>query len=267
MFWRVFFFLFMYPLISLGNYFDIYTFGLCLIIAWALFFGLLHRFSTEQGMTKHVFTDVILFTLAIFFFARIAYIFTEWRNEKYIFVDLVEGTGILNFLREFFITEDYHLSLAGGIFGFFVILFWKIRRSPKVIEKYLNVIVMAFLMSAPIGYFGALLGGQIYGIPFDSLFSLSYTNKESIVPGGMPRFPLPILYIIATVGIVFFLRKITKEQSYPPGFVGYVGMGLYGGILFLLEFLNSSGDMFSSFPPYLSLLQLTGCLFMLVSIL
>ena len=66
-------------------------------------------------------------------------------------------------------------------------------------EKYLDAVVRAFLIAAPIGYFGALLGGQIYGIPFDSLFSISYTNKESIVPGDVSRFPLPVVYVLAIV--------------------------------------------------------------------
>ena len=58
--------------------------------AWAVFFWLLHRFSLENGITKNVFSDVVSFTLAIFFFSRVVYIFTEWRNEKYIFIDLIE---------------------------------------------------------------------------------------------------------------------------------------------------------------------------------
>jgi hypothetical protein len=83
-----------------------------MIFAWGVFFGLLHKYSGENGIAKPVIADVVSFTLGIFFFSRIAYIFTEWRNEKYIFIDLVEDRGILHFLSQFFITDNYNLSLA-----------------------------------------------------------------------------------------------------------------------------------------------------------
>ena len=257
----------MFPTLSIWPFFDIYTFGLCMMVAWAVFFWFLHRFSLENGITKNVFSDVVSFTLSIFFFSRVVYIFTEWRNEKYIFIDLIEWQGVLHFLRQFFITDNYHLSLAWGIFGFFLVLFWKIRKKPHLMEKYLDTVVRAFLMAAPIGYFGALLGGQLYGIPFDSLFSIAYTNKESIVPGDVSRFPLPVIYVLSIVWLVFFLRKLATKDNIPSGLIAYAGMGIYGAIVFLFEFLNSSSDMFSSFPPYLSLNQLVGCLFILIGFL
>jgi hypothetical protein len=60
----------------------------------------------------------------------------------------------------------------------------------------MDALVPAFLIMAGIGYFGALLGGQIYGISFNSMFSIQYTDKNSIVPFQNELFPLPILYSI-----------------------------------------------------------------------
>jgi hypothetical protein len=40
----------------------------------------------------------------------------------------------------------------------------------------------AFLIAASIGYIGTLLGWQIYGIVMDSIFSITYTGTDSIVP-------------------------------------------------------------------------------------
>ncbi|MFZ2255715.1 MAG: hypothetical protein WAW30_03665 [Patescibacteria group bacterium] len=42
--------------------------------------------------------------------------------------------------------------------------------------------VRAFFWAGIIAYTGTLLGGQIYGVTYDSFFSLLYTNKNSIVP-------------------------------------------------------------------------------------
>lgn len=62
--------------------------------------------------------------------------------------------------------------------------------------RYFDAIAWAFLYSALLGYFATLLGGQIYGVPFDSFISITYTHRESIVGAVSSLFPLPILYIL-----------------------------------------------------------------------
>ena len=79
-------------------------------ITWLLFFVLLHRFALQRGIIKPIFSDIIGFTLSIFFFSRLFHILTDWLDEKFILVELVNG-NILEFLRLFFIPQDYLFSL------------------------------------------------------------------------------------------------------------------------------------------------------------
>jgi prolipoprotein diacylglyceryltransferase len=81
----------MYPLITFGDAFSIHTFGIFMIGAWILFFGLVHIQSLAKGIGQHIFSDILSFTLVPFLVGRVFYIFAEWREEQYIFVDLIEG--------------------------------------------------------------------------------------------------------------------------------------------------------------------------------
>lgn len=77
----------------------------------------------------------------------------EWRDEKFIFIDLIEGNGIGKFLLDFFITDTYKLSLAGAIIGFLIVFFIKIRKERSMFLRSADALIKAFLITAAIGYF------------------------------------------------------------------------------------------------------------------
>lgn len=257
----------MFPLFHITSFIEVHFFWLCLVVAWMVFFWLLHKYSSEHGISRNIFKNISLYTLSIFFWSRVFYIFSDWRNEKYIFINLVEWSGILSFLKWFFITPNYSLSLAGGIFGFLIVFIWYIYMKRANYEKNIDVLARSFFWAAIIGYLGALLGGQIYGIPFDSPFSLLYTDKNSIVPIGSARFPLPIIYILSALAGGLIIEKLRKSIALPNGFLWYVGFGFYGVIIFLFEFTSGAADMFESYFPYLAINQTFAVIFIGFSLL
>lgn len=258
----------MYPTIEFFGV-KIWIFGTLMSISWLLFVTLLHQFSWKKWFTRPIFSDrsIIFFTLSLFLFARIWYIFSEWRNEQFIVKELFTG-HFLSFLKLFFTPENYHFSLFGGIFWFFLVFFWSTRTIQHDRLRYFDAIIWAFLYSSLLGYFAALLGGQIYGIPFDSFFSIIYTHKESIV--GLPVskvFPLPVVYMFWVSGILLALTHFEKKfGELPDGFIGYLALGLYSGLVFLWEFLNGSQDMFQSYF-FLNLNQIGAFLGIIISLL
>ena len=190
---------------------------------------------------------IVSATIAILLFGRIGYLFTEWRDEQFIIRDLLEG-NILDFAKLFFAPGNYNFSLVGGIVGFLIVFFWKTRSIPRERAGYFDVVVMAFLISSLLGYFASLLGGQIYGIPFDSIFSAKYDHKESIVDIRSEVFLLPVFYMIGVLAILFTITRFERKiGDVPPGFIGYLSLGLYGALVFLGEFLSGSDDMFESY--------------------
>jgi Prolipoprotein diacylglyceryl transferase len=244
----------------------IYTFGTILACSWLLFVVLLHRFSWKQGFTKPIFARIIPYTISLFFFSRFFYILSEWVEEKYVLQELFHG-NILWFLKWFFITQDYHFSLFGAIFGFAIVFLFMSRSTKEDRLPYLDVIVFAGLYSALLGYFGALLGGQVYGIAWDSPISLMYDHKNSIVTARSALFPLPAVYMLAVAGILFFLTRLSQMTRLPAGYTGSFGAGLFGAMLFLFEF--ASGTRKDIFYDYfaLGMSQIGGVILIVMAIL
>lgn len=166
----------------------------------------------------------------------------------------------MEFLQNFFITDNYNLSLAGGIIGFAIVFFWKTRDQKNMHERYLDAIVPSFLIASIVGYFGAFLGGHIYGVSSSLFFAVDYNTKYSSIPGKL--FPLAILYILITIGLLVVWRKF-ENKNIPDGYVGNILLGGIGVMLFFGEFLSGKPDMFEIF---IRLNQLVGICFIIVAI-
>ncbi len=232
----------MFPSIDLFGIVSIHTFGLCMSIAMLLFFTGLYYHTSRSGMNRNIFKELLSYTIAIFFFGRLFYIITEWVNLKFMFQDV----STWEFIKNFFLMQNYNLSLMGGGIGFFLVFWWKshIYGLHRVhIHKYLDIIVLSFMTASIIGYVGSLLGGQIYGTPTSLPIGIIYTHPD--VPYTQPVFPLPVFYaIIMTLASVILFQLHHKYKV--DGFAGYVGMIIFGGMLFLGEFMNGSEDIFKS---------------------
>lgn len=248
----------MYPRIDFGNV-HISVFGIFLAISWLVFFYFLHKYSVKRGISKHIFSDIVFFTFSIFFFARLFYIIAQWRTEKFIFVDLINGGSWMTFFGQFFTSPNYNLSFVGGVFGFFLVFFIKTAYS-KYRGRYLDIIVISFFLAAIIGYIGTLLGGQIYGTPFESFFSLTYNNKYSPVAFQQQTFPLPVLYILVSAGL-FVATRHMLAKNLSDGYVGLLMMGIFGFLIFILEFTSGREDMIQGYFFGLNLNQVLALIF------
>ncbi|MBP9811922.1 prolipoprotein diacylglyceryl transferase [Candidatus Gracilibacteria bacterium] len=233
----------MYPTLEIFSI-QIYTFGFILACSWLLFISLLHKFSQKKGIIRPIFGDIATFTISILFFARVFHILADWVNEKFIFEYLFHG-DFIEFFRLFFIPPNYLFSLFGGIFGFMFVFSIKTRQQKENRAKYLEAIVYAFLGASILGFLGSFLGGQIYGIPFDSIISVTYSHADSIVKDSVPLFPLALFYMVFTGIILLGLHLTGKRHHFPVGFMGYIGLGCFSLLIFFGEFLSGSrNDIF-----------------------
>jgi prolipoprotein diacylglyceryltransferase len=92
-----------------------------------------------------------------------------------------------------------------------IVFFIKTRDHKKERPSYYDIITPSFLIAGIVGYLGAYLGGQIYGIPYDGIFGITYDSKESNVPFRSSLFPLPFLYIFCIGLILGYLYRISKK--------------------------------------------------------
>ena len=221
----------------------IYTFGLALSIAFIMFFWMLHHISFKAGINTNFFIgNALTFFLSTFLFSRLFFILAEWRDEKFIFQDS-------RALLRFFFMSDYNFSLAGGVFGFLLVLAILIRYYKLRTRKVIDAVVLSFLFAGVIGFIGTFLGGQICGRPTDLFFGILYTSPVSACPYTTPIFPLSLAYAFASL-VLFVVLYMVRAAVNIEGFVGYVGMGAFASILLMGEGFRGDEDMFVS---YLSL--------------
>lgn len=140
---------------------------------------------------------------------------------------------------------DYNLSFVGGIIGFMLILFYKIYRYQQTHEKYLDVVVVSFFFAAIIGYLAAMLWGQIYGRPTSLAIGVVYQGEDMNIPYTSAVIPLALFYSLLSF-LTFSTLYILKEMYKIPGFVGYVGIGLFSTFLLIGEFFSGTEDIFHS---------------------
>lgn len=250
----------MYPLIIIWDI-KIYTFWVFLLISWILFFACLHFFAQQKSIIKPIFSDIFSFTISILFFGRLFYFLSDWRNSKFMFQEFFASTaGFSQFLHDFFLSNNYNLSLAGGIIGFTLVFLYKLHKHKASFKKQLDILLPSFLIAGIVGYIGAFLGGQVYGIPSTAFWAIDYNTKYSTIPGQL--FPLAPLYVLVFSLLLSVWFWLSKKQNIVDGYIGFILLGILGIFLFFAEFLSGAPDMFEIF---IRINQLTGLVFIGIS--
>lgn len=221
----------MYPQIELPFGITVYTFGIALSISFLLFFGMLYKLSGKIGINTNFFIgNVFPFFISSFIFSRLFYLLSEWRD--------VISDGFLRF----FITSDYHFSLAGGVFGFFLVLIYRLKKHKLELGKYLDIVILAFFFAGIVGYLGAFIGGQVYGKPTTLSFGITYSEPESANPYTSPVIPLALIYAFFcfVYFVVFYIARATFVKI--DGLIGYLGIAAFAPVLLIGEFWNGAED-------------------------
>ncbi len=229
---------------------NVHVFGLAIALGLAMFLWMSHRLAGKaQTDRKFVADNVLWFVLAAIVVSRLAFFASEWREYKFLFS---EGS----WFQAVFMT-DYNVSLAGAVAGFAGLFVWRSRSLRKKDRLALvDVFVLSFLFAAIVGYVGALLGGQVYGVamPAGSAWGVTYSHPATPVPGESARFPLAIVY--ATVSfLLFFALYVAHVLTHVAGLVGYAGIVAFASAVLVAEFFNGDTDMFKS-VMFLNLNQL-----------
>lgn len=97
-------------------------------------------------------------------------------------------------------------------------------------DDILDIVVISSLFAAILGYLGAFLGGQTYGIRSEGLLSVDYINNPILAE--FPRFPLAIVYVICSI-FIFSLTYIVKKIRPERGMAAGLGALLWGIMWFL----------------------------------
>jgi len=145
---------------------------------------------------------------------------------------------------DFFIMNDFNLSLFGAIFGFVVVTFILVRLEKNSFNRYVDGIVLSFLAVMTLGYIGSLFGGQVFWRETNFGIELSYQHFSANVPFQVPIFPLPIVYALGSF-IIFSAMYILSLFVHIRGYIGYMGMMLFCTMILIFENFSGKQDIIS----------------------
>lgn len=223
----------MYPFFNFFWY-PIYTFWIVLLICFVVLYFILWRLKIKYSFDIGIFTNNILwYFLSIFFFSRLFYVISRWNDLKYI-----ANAG------EFFVTTDYNFSLFGALLGFFIVFFINLRLRREKLVKYIDSIVLSFLLVLSIWYIWALLWWQVYWKPTNLWIEIVYNNPFAPV-SSTPIFPLPLIYFLLffiEFAVLYILSMYIKVRW----FIGHIWLIIFALIILIFENFSWKHDIFNS---------------------
>jgi len=226
----------------------IYTFWIALTISFFTFLWILQRLEKRFWYNFQFFSHNILwFFLSVFFFSRMFYVIGKWNDMKFITEPF-----------QFFIMSEFNFSLFGAIFWFLLVLYILCRLEKTPMKRYLDWLVLSFLLTLTIWYIWSYFWWQVYGRETTFWIEILYTNAFTPVPYQVPVFPLPIVYAIVSF-ILFSGLYILSLFVHIRWYIWYLGMILFSAMILIFEFFSGKQDILSvntwyTFPQLFALI-------------
>ena len=188
--------------------FNINYYGISLvlsILSGALYIFLNIRKDGYKNIENNILFFILYFSLIVFF----GKIFT-----------IITSSKELTLL-------DAGFSSYGGAIGAILasIIFERIISHDKKLIKYT---IISLPLTYSIGKIGCFLGGCCYGIPYNGILSVTYTNGLNI-----PLFPIQLLESIVFLIIFIILNKLKNNKN-----IIYITIIISALSKFLLDFLR-----------------------------
>lgn len=149
-------------------------------------------------------------------------------------------------ILSFFTMSDFYFTVTWAIFGFVLVLLWSLKgREQEERLKAYDAVALSFLFAAVVGFIGAFLGWQIYGVVSYSGLGVDYSLTNPRL-GEFPRFPLWVVYAIIT-GVIFSFCYMFRKAHTQHGLTAFFAAGLFGLMILIGDFWNpASSDNLSS---------------------
>jgi len=212
----------------------LYTFWLTLTVCFFLFLWNLKRLSKRFGYSFSFFTqNIIWIFISTFLFSRALYVLGKWNDMKFI-----KDPG------QFFIMSEFNFSLFWAMFGFWLALYILTRLEKSSLLRYIDGVVLSFLFVMVVGYIGSIFWGQVYGRETMIGIELLYSHPHSLVASQVPVFPLPIVYTLISF-IIFSAMYILSLFIHIRGYIGYLGLVLFGAMILIFESFSGKQDILS----------------------
>jgi prolipoprotein diacylglyceryltransferase len=142
------------------------------------------------------------------------------------------------------------------------VFFINIRLRREKLIKYIDSIVLSFLLALSVWYIWALLWGQIYGKATNIWIEIIYDNPFSPI-SSTPVFPLPLVYFLLFF-IEFAVLYILSLYIKVKWFIGYIWFIVFSLIILIFENFSWKHDIFNNYI-FLNMNQILAIFLMIFS--
>lgn len=218
----------------------IYTYGFFVMLAVLAASVMIYLLAQKAKLQKTVIFDLVIYTLLFGIIgARITYY-------------ILYPDQFSSFWEIFKIWQGGLVSWGGFVLGIAAaVLVLKIYK--ENVFKWLDILAISCLLGLSIGRFGSFLSGELAGLPYKGIFSISGVYPVTL-------YESLFLLVIFFVWLIFYLNFRAKAIS------GSFGLGILASYAlgrFLIDFCRQESDYIAG----ISLGQLTSLVILLMSVI
>lgn len=223
----------MYPIISVFGL-KIGTYGLCILIGIGVGILLATYLGQKRGLLKDdVFNAVLYAVLGMGVGGKLLYFITDFSSVVYTLQNASSLQDILPILTTGFV-------FYGGFIGGVLMIYIYCKQYKCSIGSMFEAIIPAMPLVHALGRVGCFFAGCCYGIPYDGIGSIIFTQSIG-APHGIPLFPTQLVEAgLNLIICLVLLRAFFKKMNASKMMVLYVI--LYSMMRFGIEFLR--GDLY-----------------------
>lgn len=115
-------------------------------------------------------------------------------------------------LYEFLALWQGGFSILGALLGSIIFLIPYLKYNKIEVKKFLAIVLIYLPLAQAIGRLGCLLVGCCHGANYEGLFSIVYTNNESLAPNFISLHPTQ-LYSSLFYGLLFLVLLLIQTRK------------------------------------------------------
>jgi len=228
----------MNPIIFGTKYFTLHTFWVFFAVGLITSIFTIIKLSVKNGLKLHFLSEnswkLILWAILG---ARIIALAENYKAYFY-------GFNLDGFFR-LFAVWDKGLNIWGALIGLILAFFFLCRKHEQNFWKWLEVFIPAIIIGLAAGHLGAFFDGTNYGSPTSLPWGVNFESPS--IKYTVPIHPTQIYAFLHSAGISTLLILLNQNERIKkiekPGFIGILGIILYGFFAFLEEFLRGDDTL------------------------
>lgn len=192
----------MFPLLFESQYLTIQTLWVFIVLALLVASWLGVKRLKLARVNFNIFIEHgMWFLVSALFFSRLTYFFLH--------TEIYHPRLNLETLQRFFAIWDQGFSLWGAIFGFFLVLTFRIMKTHEPLWKWYDALIVPLLIGIMVGRIGQFLAGSGYGTPTGLPWGVQY--ELMTVKYTVPVHPTQ-LYSFFLIGGMITLKRYLKSH-------------------------------------------------------